>query len=97
MWKWIKFKLFGMGRCQKCNGHGWINYGGYMGISGLKCEVCNGTGRAHEINESAKPSHNSDYPKCKSIGCQFYDEKMEFNCCANESLCEKCINSQHFA
>ena len=42
-------------------------------------------------------SSNSDYAKCKSIGCQFYDEKMEFNCCANESLCEKCINSQHFA
>lgn len=58
MWKWIKFKLFGIGRCPKCNGYGWINYGGYMGISGLKCEVCKGTGRAPEIKESAKPSHN---------------------------------------
>ena len=58
MWKWIKFKLFGIGRCPKCNGYGWINYGGYMGISGLKCEVCNGTGRAPEIKESAKPWHN---------------------------------------
>ena len=40
-------------------------------------------------------TENSDYAKCKSIGCQWYDEKMEFNCCANENLCEKCINSQH--
>ena len=40
-------------------------------------------------------AHNSDYAMCKSIGCQFFDEKMEFNCCANENLCEKCINSQH--
>ena len=21
---------------------------------------------------------------------------MEFNCCANEDLCEKCMNNQHF-
>ena len=42
-------------------------------------------------------SSNSDYAKCKSIGCQFYDVKMDFNCCANENLCEKCMNSQHFA
>ena len=42
-------------------------------------------------------SSNSDYAKCKSICCPFYDEKMEFNCCANESLCEKCMNSQQFA
>ena len=51
---------------------------------------------AVEIEEKLKSS-NSDYAKCKSIGCQFYDEKMEFNCCANENLCEKCINSQHLA
>ena len=42
-------------------------------------------------------SSNSDYAKCKSIGCQFYDKKFEFSCCANESLCEKCMNSQHLA
>lgn len=46
--------------------------------------------------ETKLQSSNSDYAKCKSIGCQFYDEKMEFNCGANEVLCEKCMNSQHF-
>ena len=40
-------------------------------------------------------THSSDYARCKAIGCQFFDEKMEFNCCANENLCEQCINSQH--
>ena len=38
---------------------------------------------------------NRDCAKCKSIGCPFYDEKMEFNCCANENLYKKCMNNQH--
>jgi len=50
---------------------------------------------ANELEEKIKLS-NIDYAKCKSIGCQFYDETMECNCSANENLCEKCMNSQHF-
>jgi hypothetical protein len=37
---------------------------------------------------------NNDYAECSSIGCQFYNKKMEFNCEANEDLCEKCMEQQ---
>ena len=46
------------------------------------------------LNELSATTHNSDYAKCKSIGCQFYNETMELNCAANEGLCEKCIKNQ---
>lgn len=45
------------------------------------------------IKETLK-SQNRDCAKCKSIGCSFYDEKMEFNCCANENIYKKCMNNQ---
>jgi hypothetical protein len=49
------------------------------------------------IQQLQKTAHSSDYAKCKSVICKFYDETMECNCSANEDLCEKCMNSQHFA